>query len=182
MMTKQAIRFTDYYFETLGRMREDGLLLVSADRDGKPNVMTIGWGSIGIMWGRPVFTVMVRPTRFTYKLLEEVPEFTVNVPPAELAEAAKHCGTVSGATHDKFLEMNLDAVQSREVAPPIIGQCVIHYECRIVHRCDMRPDLVIPEVRDECYPGGNFHRYYFGELVACYANEDAGARLVGSAG
>jgi hypothetical protein len=37
MMTKQAIRFTDYYFETLegcGRW----VLLVSADRDGKPNV------------------------------------------------------------------------------------------------------------------------------------------------
>ena len=182
MMTKQAMNFTDYYSETLRRMREDGLLLVSAGRAGKPNVMTIGWGAIGIMWGRTVFTVMVRPGRFTYKLLEEVPAFTVNVPPPELAEAVKHCGTVSGATHDKFREMNLDAVKSREVAPPIIGQCVIHYECRIVHRCDMRPDLLVPEVHNEYYPGGNFHRYYFGELVASYADEDVRTRLVGSAG
>ena len=34
------------------RMREDGLLLVTAGADGKPNVMTIGWGTIGSIWSR----------------------------------------------------------------------------------------------------------------------------------
>jgi flavin reductase (DIM6/NTAB) family NADH-FMN oxidoreductase RutF len=176
-MTKQSIRYTDYFSETMGRLREDGLLLVSAGAAGTPNVMTIGWCAIGVMWGRTILTIMVRPSRHTYKLIEEVPEFTVNVPPAGLAAAAKHCGTVSGAGHDKFRELNLDPVRSREVAPPVIGQCVIHYECRVVHRCDMCPETLDADLREKFYPDGNFHRYYFGEIVAAYADEDALERL-----
>ena len=34
---------------------------------GKVNTMTIAWGSIGFMWGKPVFMAMVRPSRFTYE-------------------------------------------------------------------------------------------------------------------
>ena len=49
-MTKSNIRYTRYFAETIQRMREDGLLLVTAHNDGKPNVMTIGWGTIGSIW------------------------------------------------------------------------------------------------------------------------------------
>ena len=176
-MTKQIIRYTDYFSETMGRLREDGLLLVSSSAAGKPNVMTIGWCAIGVMWGRPVVTIMVRPSRYTYKLIEEVPEFTINVPPAGLAAAIKHCGTVSGADHDKFQELKLDAVRSREVEPPVIGQCVVHHECRVVHRCDMCPETLAADLREKFYPEGNFHRYYFGDILASYADVDILERL-----
>lgn len=176
-MTTQIIRYTDYFSETMRRLREDGLLLVSSGTTGTPNVMTIGWCAIGVMWGRPVLTIMVRPSRYTFKLLEEVPEFTVNVPPIELAAAVNHCGTVSGSGHDKFQELNLDPVQSREVAPPVIRQCVVHYECRVVHRCDMSAETLVADLRGKFYSEGNFHRYYFGEIVASYADRDALERL-----
>ena len=84
-MPKVTIRYTDYFRETIQRMCEDGLLLVTSGADGKPNVMTIGWGTLGVIWGRPVFLVLVRPSRHTYRRLEQVGEFTVNVPPRELA-------------------------------------------------------------------------------------------------
>ena len=176
-MTKQNIRYTDCFSETMGRLRQDGLLLVSSSAAGKPNVMTIGWCAIGVMWGRPVVTIMVRPSRYTYKLIEEVPEFTINVPPAGLAAAVQHCGTVSGAGHDKFHELSLDPVRSRQVVPPIIGQCVLHYECRVVHRCDMCPEKLVADLREKFYPEGNFHRYYHGEILASYADVDALKRL-----
>jgi flavin reductase (DIM6/NTAB) family NADH-FMN oxidoreductase RutF len=32
-------------------------------------------------------------------------------------------------------------------------------------------------VRDEAYASGDFHRICFGEIVAAYADEDAGQRL-----
>ena len=36
--------------------------------DGKrPNTMTIGWASIGYMWKKPVFTVLVRPSGIPLK-------------------------------------------------------------------------------------------------------------------
>jgi len=176
-MTKVEVRYTDYFAQTIQRMREDGLLLVTMGADGKPNVMTIGWGTMGSIWARPVFIVLVRPSRHTHNRLEQVGDFTVNVPPRELAAAASHCGTVSGRDHDKFQEMHLTPIPSREVRPPIVKECVVHYECRTLHRNDLVPEALAQAVRDEYYASGDFHRLYFGEIVAAYADEDASQRL-----
>ena len=176
-MAKVRVRYTDYFAQTIQRMREDGLLLVSLGADGNPNVMTIGWGTMGSIWARPVFIVLVRPSRHTYSRLEQVGDFTVNVPPRELAAAVSHCGTVSGRDHDKLGEMHLTPVPSREVRPPIIQECVVHYECRTLHRNDVVPDALVQAVREEFYAAGDFHRVYFGEIVAAYADEDAAQHL-----
>jgi flavin reductase (DIM6/NTAB) family NADH-FMN oxidoreductase RutF len=158
-------------------MREEGLLLVTLGADGKPNVMTIGWGTIGAIWARPMFIVLVRPSRHSYTLIEQVSDFTVNVLPKELAAAARLCGGVSGRGHDKFKEAHLTPVPSREVRAPVIKECVVHYECRIVNRTDFPPDNLAQSMRESFYRQGDFHRVYFGEIVACYADEDATERL-----
>jgi len=176
-MAKVSVHYTDYFKETIQRMREDGLLLVTCDASGKPNVMTIGWGTIGSIWGRPIWIVLVRPSRHTYSRLAEVGEFTVNVPPKELAPAAAHCGTVSGRDHDKFREMNLTPVPGRQVRVPVIAECLLHYECRVLHRNDLAPQALAQAVHDEFYPEDNYHRIYYGEIVASYAEEDAARRL-----
>ncbi len=176
-MTKVLVQYTDYYAQTMSRMVEDGLLLVTAGADAKANVMTIGWGAIGSIWGRPIFVALVRPSRYTYGRLEEVGEFTINVPPRDLAAAVSQCGTVSGRDHDKFKEAHLTPVPSQQVCPPIIKECVVHYECRTLHRNDLVPDALAQAVREQCYAKGDFHRFYFGEIVAAYADEDAALRL-----
>jgi flavin reductase (DIM6/NTAB) family NADH-FMN oxidoreductase RutF len=178
-MSKIQVRYTDYFAQVVQRMREDGLLLATSGADGKPNVMTIGWGAIGSIWSRPVFIVLVRPSRHSYECLEQVSDFTVNVPPRELASAVRLCGSLSGRDHDKFREAHLTALPGREVRSPIIKECILHYECRTLHRNDVAPDALVQAVRDEAYPWGNFHRVYFGEIVAAYADEDAATRLGG---
>ena len=52
--------------------------------------------------------------------------------------------------------------------PPIIQECVVRYECRTLHRNDMAPDTLAQAVEDEFYAQGDFHRVYFGEIVAVY--------------
>ena len=178
-MAKILVPFTEYFTETVQHLQEEGLLLATVGAEGKPNVMTIGWGTIGAIWSRPMFVVLVRPSRYTYSRLAEVGDFTVNVLPPELAAVGSHCGTVSGREHDKFQEMHLTTVASREVRAPIIQECLVHYECRTVHRNDVVPDALAQAIRDEAYPKGDFHRIYFGEIVAAYAEEDAARRLVG---
>jgi len=177
-MPKTEVSYTRYFDATMQRMREDGLLLVTAGSGGgKPNVMTIGWGAIGSIWGRPSFLVLVRPSRYTYELLEQNGDFTVNVAPRELAETIAHCGTVSGREHDKFAERNLTAVPAKQVQVPIIDECAIHYECRTLYRNDLVPEALVQTVRDQAYPRGDFHRIYFGEILAAYADEEAAAKL-----
>jgi flavin reductase (DIM6/NTAB) family NADH-FMN oxidoreductase RutF len=176
-MAKVLVPYTDYLALTIQRMQEDGLLLVTTGTDGKPNVMTIGWGTIGPIWARPIFVVLVRHSRHSYQLMEQVRDFTVNVPPRELAAAANLCGSTSGREHDKFQEAQLTPIPSREVRSPVVRECVVHYECRTVHRVDVAPDALVQSVREQSYRNGDFHRIYFGEIVACYADEDATQRL-----
>jgi flavin reductase (DIM6/NTAB) family NADH-FMN oxidoreductase RutF len=176
-MTKVLVPYTDYFAQTVQRMREEGLLLATTGTDGKPNVMTIGWGMIGSIWARPIFLVMVRPSRHTFSRMEQVSDFTVNILPRELAAAASLCGSVSGREHDKFQEAQLTPIPSREVRSPIIKECVVHYECRTVQRVNMAPDALTQSIHEQFYKNGDFHRIFFGEIVASYADEDAAQRL-----
>lgn len=176
-MSKVEACYTDYFKETLRAMTTDGLLLVSVDSKGKPNVMTIGWGSIGLIWGKPMFVVLVRPSRFTYGLIEQTGDFTVNVPPKGLAETVAYCGSVSGRDHDKFAEKGLTAIPAKRVKSPIIEQCVIHYECKVVHKNDVIPAELASEIPGEYYPEDNYHRIFFGEILSVYASSDARERI-----
>ena len=43
----------------------------------------------GSVWGRPTWTVLVRPSRFTYELIEQTGDFTVSVPGPDMEQACK---------------------------------------------------------------------------------------------
>ena len=80
MTNKIEVSYTDYMQHTLNALKGDGLLLTTTRKDESVNVMTIGWGTIGIVWSLPMFLVMVRPSRLTYDFLQQTEQFTVNVP------------------------------------------------------------------------------------------------------
>jgi len=164
-MDLREIEYGQNMEQTLAAMAAGGLLLTTVGADGAPNAMTIGWGHAGIVWSRPVFLVYVRPSRFTFSRLAEVPEFVVNVPPEDLADACATCGSVSGRDADKFAECGLTAVPARSVRPPLIEQCVRFYECRVIHTMDVRDGELTPDVRRACYARGDLHRVYYGEIL-----------------
>ncbi len=140
--------------------------------DDKINTMTIGWASIGTIWGKPIMTVYVRYSRNTYGLLEKAKEFTVSVPIIkELKEELMVCGTKSGRDIDKFTKCNLTAQKSKEIDTPIIGECQLHFECKVVFQQAMEPALVDSEIKDRFYKNNDYHIMYYGEIKACYINE-----------
>lgn len=167
-MEKVDCSFSNHLRETYDVMSRDGILLVSRAPHGKPNAMTIGWALIGIVWGKPIAAVLVRPSRYSYGCLERVPEFTINVQTPDMKKVAAFCGSRSGRDVDKFATLGLTALASREVDPPLIDECAIHYECRVVHRNDVLPDELARQIVTGCYAQGDFHRVYFGEILrAC---------------
>ena len=178
-MAKTPVEWTELLPETMAALREPGCLLVSQAEAGKPNAMTIGWGTVGVIWGRPMFVVLVRHSRYTWRLLEAHGEFTVNVPPIEMAEVAVTCGTTSGRDTDKFAECGLTAVAGEHVGVPLIAQCAIHYECRTLHRNNVDPTALAGVILDECYARGDFHTLYYGQILGVTADSDARERLGG---
>lgn len=172
-MAKIPIDYKDYYSYTTEMMVRHGLLLCTADTAGTPNIMTIGWGTIGSIWAKPVFIVLVRPSRYSYELLEQSPEFTVNVPLEEHRQAVAYCGSNSGRDGlDKFEETGLTPVAADEVSVAIIEQCPVNFECRVIHKTDMVAGKVPDDIKGTFYPSDDYHRVYFGEIVAARAAED----------
>ncbi|MBN1343617.1 MAG: flavin reductase family protein [Phycisphaerae bacterium] len=176
-MAKRDIPYTDYFTEVVKTMTGTGLLLVSKDGNDRPNAMTIGWGTIGAIWGKPMWVILVRPSRYTYQCIEKTGDFTINVPPPGLKEAVTFCGTKSGRDYDKFSTCKLTAVPGRAVNAPIIGECVVNYECRVVHHNDVLPSELVGAIQNSAYKDGDYHRVYFGEILEAYADEDAGRKL-----
>ena len=169
MTGKVQVHYDSLLKETLEAMTSMGLLLVAQGRSGKPNPMAIGWGLIGSVWSQPVFTVLVRPSRHTWQLLEENGDFTVNVLPSKMKSAVDLCGTVSGRTHDKFAEAKLTAAPALHVKTPIIAESVIAYECRTIMTNDVPADRLDRSIRNTAYSSGDFHRLYFGKILCVRA-------------
>ncbi len=168
MPTKVDIDFRDAFLPTMEAMSRDGVLLVSLDGRGRPGGMTFSWGTIGSIWGRQIFTILVRPSRNSYRLLENTGDFTVNVLPSELASALDYWGKNSGREVDKWAKTGLTPAPSRRVSSPIVEQGILHFECRIVHRHDLEPANLAPELIPAYYASGDHHRVYYGEILACY--------------
>lgn len=161
-------KFDDFVVETMAKLENPGLLLVGAKRDGSSNVMAIGWGFVGVLWGMPVFIVAVRHSRFTHEFIDDGNAFTVNVPDEGLEKAVSYCGEVSGREHDKFVECGFDLAEGKKAKVPVIAQCKIHYECEVVHKLEVEPDLVPAEVKEVFYAKGDYHTLYFGRILEAY--------------
>ncbi|MBU2699564.1 flavin reductase (DIM6/NTAB) family NADH-FMN oxidoreductase RutF [Sporomusaceae bacterium BoRhaA] len=149
---------------------EKGAFVTTSDGE-KVNTMTIGWGSIGYVWRKPVFTILVRHSRFTHELLEKNSEFTVSIPSHDMKTALSICGSKSGRDCDKFTEANLTPQPGKKVSVPVIAECDHHYECKIIYKQDMDPGALNAADNKSNYPQGDYHTIYYGEIIASYDKE-----------
>ena len=116
--------------------------------------------------------VAVRYSRYTYHLLEKAKDFTVSIPiKKDLKKELAYCGTYSGKDVDKFKECNLNIIDGRKVASPIIANCELHYECNIVYKQAMEPGTLNENIKDRYYKDKDYHVLYFGEILDCYLTE-----------
>jgi flavin reductase (DIM6/NTAB) family NADH-FMN oxidoreductase RutF len=154
-----------------------GLLLTAYDPAGRANAMTIGWGSIGSVWGMPMWTVLVRPSRYTYKCIETAGSFAVCVPPADLKKACVVCGSRSGRDLDKLADLGLSVKRGDVLNVPVLTDCPIVYECRVVHANDVDPSRLAEGIGKTFYKDPDYHRVYWGRIEAVHCTADAAARL-----
>ena len=143
------------------------LVLTSGDfAQGSFNAMTIGWGSFGVMWGIPFVQVVIRPIRYTYEFMERYDMFTVCAFPKKYAQALQILGSKSGRDGDKIAEAGLTPMRSTKVAAPSYAEAELVLECRKIYWDDMNNDHFLKTQIEEKYPRKDYHRIYYGEIVA----------------
>lgn len=153
--------------------------LVTAKADGEVNSMTIGWGTLGTEWAKPIFTVFVRQSRHTKTLLDKNGEFTINVPlkGADVKEIMRVCGTKSGRDINKIEQLGLTLEEPDVISVPGIKELPITLECRVVYKQDQNLSLLDEDKRLRYYApntpnDGDYHTAYYGEVLAAYILED----------
>lgn len=140
------------YAETILRALPKGILLTTVC-DGKVNTMTIGWGSLGINWRKPVFTAYVRESRFTLPMLEKSRECTINIPVDTTdPKILSVCGSKSGRDMDKIKELGLTLVPGEKVQAPAIREVPITLECKVLYCKKQDPAALPAEILEQWYP------------------------------
>ncbi len=177
---KREIELFDYAGNILKQLKSG--ILITAKVGDKVNPMTIAWGSLGIEWNRAVFITYVRENRFTRELLDQNPEFTVNLPlNEERKDIIAYCGRNSGRDVDKIKALNLTLVDSDTISVPAIKELPLTLECKIIHK-KLQDKRTIPEaIKERFYPqdvdsefsGSNkdYHIAYYGEVLKAYICE-----------
>jgi flavin reductase (DIM6/NTAB) family NADH-FMN oxidoreductase RutF len=143
-------------------------LLTSGDfGKGHYNTMTISWGSMGVMWNMPFVQVVVRPSRYTFEFMEKHETFTLCAFPKAKRKALSLLGAKSGRDVDKISLSRLTPEASTVVAAPCFAEAELVIECRKIYWQDLDPSHFLdPTTQPTLYPDADFHRVYFGEVLA----------------
>lgn len=119
----------------------------------KPNIITLAW--VGTVCSDPpMLGIGVRPERYSHGLIQETGEFVVNIPGEEMLEITDGCGHVSGRDVDKFATFGLTPQPASEVKAPLIAQCPVNIECKVVQQIPL-----------------GAHDLFLGEIVAVHVDE-----------
>jgi flavin reductase (DIM6/NTAB) family NADH-FMN oxidoreductase RutF len=139
---------------------------------GHYNTMTVSWGSLGFLWERPFVQVVVRPHRYTFEFMERYDTFTLSAFPfAHHKALSLILGTKSGRDGDKIAEAGLTPMASTVVAAPCFSEAELVIECRKIYWADFDPAHFLGAGIEEHYPAKDYHRIYYGEILAIMGEE-----------
>jgi len=156
----------------VGAWKDRWFLLAAGDYTGGSwNVMTVAWGGLGCMWKKPLAMIVVRPTRYTYEFLGKHPDFTLSQLPESLADKANFCGSHSGRDTDKMKATGLTPIASTQVAAPGFAEAELILECRKMYFDNLEPAQFLAGHIEANYPQKDYHRMYFGEILAAFGTD-----------
>ncbi|MFA7231947.1 MAG: flavin reductase family protein, partial [Victivallaceae bacterium] len=119
----------------------------------QPNLITIAWA--GIVCSKPAMvSIAVRPERYSYEIIKNTGEFSINLPTGKMAEVVDWCGVVSGREYDKFAKTGLTPMPGNKIASPIVAECPLAMECKVTNILEL-----------------GVHHLFLAEIVAVQVSE-----------
>ncbi len=104
----------------------------------------------------PSVMVGIKPEKYTYELITEKREFSINIPTKNQLDMIHICGTVSGRNEDKYQKSGLTPRKGNKINSCIIEECPVSLECQMVHEID--------------YEGS--HKWFVGEIKEVHIDEN----------
>jgi flavin reductase (DIM6/NTAB) family NADH-FMN oxidoreductase RutF len=126
-MKKKSFPLSKVY----GLLETGPVVLLTTALNGKKNVMTMSWHTM-LDFEPPLIGCVVSNRDYTFNILKKTKECVIAIPTVELAKKAVQVGNTSGKDIDKFETFALTALPASTVKAPLIGECYINLECKVV--------------------------------------------------
>ena len=137
--------------------------LLTAGTEGSFNTMTISWGGLGTLWGKPVATVYVRTSRYTHDFMDSNGYFTVSFYPEECRKVLGVLGSKSGREMDKMKESGLTPTKAGDSMS--FKEAEVTLVCKKLFKQQLDVANMPEDVAKAMYEGQAPHDMYIGEIV-----------------
>ena len=139
-------------------------MLITAGTKENCNTMTASWGGLGVLWGKPVATVYIRPQRYTLEFVEREDTFTLCFFGEGYRKELALCGSKSGRDVDKVAECGFTVAAA--AGAPYFEQADLVLMCKKAYWQDMDPTHFLDgEIDGKWYPQKDYHRIFIGEIL-----------------
>ena len=137
------------------------------------NSMLISWGSLGVAWKKPIFTVYVKPDTYTHEFMEKYDIFTVSFIKGQLNTDFILYGTLSGRDYNKE-KMSGSHIKFLDDGGITFEETNEVYVCRKLVSSHFKEEEVDKSIIElyksnlEVYKSTNPHSIYIGEIIGHY--------------
>ena len=136
--------------------------LVTAGTKDNVNTMTVGWGSVGVLWQKKVVSIYIRPQRYTKEFVDKNDKFSITSFGEERRNELAYLGKVSGKQEDKISKAGLTVAYDDGV--PYISEGNIILICKKLYETEINPVLFTDKSIDNFYPEKDYHTQYIAEV------------------
>ena len=156
------------YKDSISLFKDWGVTVV--EDEGKVNPMTIGWGSIGVLWRKPCFTAYIHKQRYSKKLFDKANTFSVCFFDTEkYKRELSYYGSKSGRDEDKILNSGLTVEKCEGVS--YIKEADLVIVCRKMGQSDFDINNIYEESIKKWYDESGVHTLYYGEIIKVLVRE-----------
>ncbi len=156
--------------ESAFKLIGDDWALVTSGTEEKFNTMTISWGGVGIMWGKPVAFTFIRPQRYTFSFMENNGYYSMSFFDEKYRDALKFCGSKSGRDYDKVKETGLTP-KFTEDGVPYFEEAKLVLVCKKLYAQELNKESIIDSESVDKWYNDDFHKMYVSEIVKVYCKD-----------
>ena len=147
-------------FDAIGKQ---WLLVTAAKEDDSCNTMTASWGGLGVMWGKDVAYVVIRPQRYTKEFNDASGTLSLSILPESYRKTYSYLGTVSGRDEDKIAKSGLTV--ALEDGTPYFEEANYVMICEKLFAQDYTPESFLDKtILEKWYPDEDYHTLYICEI------------------
>lgn len=145
------------------KIGKEWALITAGDKE-KVNTMTVSWGGMGVMWGKNVFFLFIRDSRYTKEFIDNNSFLSVSFLGEEYREALNYCGSHSGRKENKIQNARLTV--GYKMGIPYIDEADAVVIGQKLSATRLTEDsFLTPDIAKKWYQDGDMHTMYILEVM-----------------